>query len=163
LTGITEIACGSSGYCIALARYGLVFGWGSNDFSQIGVAPGGRVAFATLIAVGPGGIDRIAAGSAHALAHSAADGKVYGWGYNGRGQLGLGYPGVVQFPSAMDSGPDGMNNIADLAAGPNSSVMVRYTDRSIFVAGDNQSGQLGIAGNPSVQYVPVKSSLAWAP
>ena len=164
LEGITEIACGSSGYCIALARYGFVFGWGSNDFSQIGIAPGGNVSSATVIALGAGSIDRIAAGSAHAIAHSAADGKVYGWGYNGRGQLGIGSAGVVQFPAiAMDSGPDGMNNIADLAAGPSTSVMVRYTDRAIFVAGDNQFGQLGIAGDPPVQYLPVRSSFVLAP
>jgi alpha-tubulin suppressor-like RCC1 family protein len=58
----------------------------------------------------------------------------------------------------MSAGPDGMNNISDLAAGPNFSVMVRYTDRAVFVAGDNQSGQLRISGNPSSQKVPVRSS-----
>jgi alpha-tubulin suppressor-like RCC1 family protein len=51
-----------------------------------------------------------------------------------------------------------MNNISDLAAGPNFSVMVRSTDRAVFVTGDNQSGQLRIPGNPSMQKVPVRSS-----
>jgi alpha-tubulin suppressor-like RCC1 family protein len=58
----------------------------------------------------------------------------------------------------MQAGPDGMDNIHDLAAGGNSSVMVRYTDRAVFVAGDNQSGQLGIPGNKSTQALPVRSS-----
>jgi alpha-tubulin suppressor-like RCC1 family protein len=51
-----------------------------------------------------------------------------------------------------------MDNITDIAAGPNFSVMVRYTDRAVFVTGDNQSGQLAVPGNPSAVLVPVRSS-----
>jgi alpha-tubulin suppressor-like RCC1 family protein len=50
-----------------------------------------------------------------------------------------------------------MNNITDIAVGPNFSVMVRYTDRAVFVTGDNQSGQLGIPGNQSLQSLPIRS------
>jgi alpha-tubulin suppressor-like RCC1 family protein len=159
LAGITQVACGSSGFCIALARYGTVFGWGSNTFSQLGIAPGGALSIATPVGISPTGqIDEIAAGSAHCLAHSQ-DGNVYGWGYNGRGQLGIGSTAVaVSPPVVMNAGPDGMNNISDLSAGGNSSIMVRYTDRAVFVAGDNQSGQLGIPGNPPAQFLPVRSS-----
>jgi alpha-tubulin suppressor-like RCC1 family protein len=158
LVGLTQVACGSSGFCIALGRGGTVYGWGSNAFSQLGIAPGGSSSFAIPIVVGGNAIDAIAAGSAHCIAHSR-DGNVYGWGYNGRGQLGLGFTSVIQAsPAAMNAGPNGMNNISDLAAGPNYSVMIRYSDRAVFVAGDNQSGQLGIPGNPSTQNVPVRSS-----
>jgi alpha-tubulin suppressor-like RCC1 family protein len=160
LAGMSQVTCGSTGFCIALARYGQVFGWGNNDFAQMGIAPGGALSIATPITIGPGSIDTIAAGSAHCLAHTAVDGKVYGWGYNGYGQLGTGSPGVVQFPpAAMDAGPDGMNNITVLAAGANFSTMIRYTDRALFVSGDNQSGQLGIPSNPLTQSVPVRSSV----
>jgi alpha-tubulin suppressor-like RCC1 family protein len=158
LAGITQVACGSSGFCIALARNGTVFGWGSNTFSQLGVAPGGALSIATPIGIAPGGqIDAIAAGSAFCLAHSQ-DGNVYGWGYNGRGQLGTGSIGVAQAPPVvMSAGPDGMSNVDDLVAGPNFSVMARYTDRAVFVSGDNQSGQLAIPGGPLVQKLPVRS------
>lgn len=158
LAGITQVACGSSGFCIALARYGTVFGWGSNTFSQLGVAAGGALSIATPIGIASGGqIDAIAAGSAFCIAHSQ-DGNVYGWGYNGRGQLGIGSTGVAQAPPVvMSAGPDGMNNVDDLVAGPNFSVMVRYTDRALFVSGDNQSGQLAIPGGPLVQKLPVRS------
>lgn len=157
LVGVTQVACGSSGFCIVLGRDGTVFGWGNNVFSQLGFAAGGAFSVAVPIPT-PGGIDGIAAGSAHGLAHST-NGNVYGWGHNGRGQLGTGSTGVAQAPPIlMSAGPDGMNNISDLAAGPNFSVMVRYTDRAVFVAGDNQSGQLRISGNPSSQKVPVRSS-----
>jgi alpha-tubulin suppressor-like RCC1 family protein len=158
LAGITQVACGSSGFCIALARNGTVFGWGSNTFSQLGVAPGGALSIATPIGIAPGGqIDAIAAGSAFCLAHSQ-DGNVYGWGYNGRGQLGTGSIGVAQAPPVvMSAGPDGMSNVDDLVAGPNFSVMARYTDRAVFVSGDNQSGQLAIPGGPLIQKLPVRS------
>jgi alpha-tubulin suppressor-like RCC1 family protein len=159
LVGLTQVACGSSGFCIALGRGGTVYGWGSNAFSQLGIAPGGSSSFAIPIVVGGSAIDAIAAGSAHCIAHSR-DGNVYGWGYNGRGQLGTGGTSVAQSPPlAMNAGPDGMNNISDLAAGPDYSVMVRYSDQAVFVAGDNQSGQLGIPSNPSTQNVPARSSL----
>jgi alpha-tubulin suppressor-like RCC1 family protein len=158
LVGINEIACGSSGFCIALARYGVVFGWGNNEFSQLGIQAGGSLSIATPINIRPGNpIDAIAAGSAHAIAR-CADGNVYGWGYNGRGQLGTGSTNVAQSPPlAMNNGPHGMNDINDLAAGGNFSVMIRNSDRAVFVAGDNQSGQLGIPGNPAIQSVPVRS------
>jgi alpha-tubulin suppressor-like RCC1 family protein len=156
---MSQVACGSSGFCIALNRGGTVFGWGNNNFSQLGIAAGGSSAFAVPIAIGTGRpIDALATGSAHCIAHSS-DGNVYGWGYNGRGQLGTGGAGVAQSPPvAMSAGPDSMNDIGDLTAGPNYSVMIRYSDRAVFVTGDNQSGQLVIPGNPSIQYVPVRSS-----
>jgi alpha-tubulin suppressor-like RCC1 family protein len=160
LVGVNEVACGSSGFCIALTRLGKVYGWGSNAFSQLGLPPGGALSVATLIPVGPANfsIDTIAAGSAHCLAHSL-DGNVYGWGYNGRGQLGIGTTSVAQVtPVAMSYGPDGMNEITELVAGANFSAMIRNQDRAVFVTGDNQSGQLSIRGNPARQLVPVIST-----
>ena len=159
LVGITQVACGSSGFCIALARYGTVFGWGSNAFSQLGLPAGGALSIATPISIGPViPIDAIAAGSAHCIAHSG-DGNVYGWGYNGRGQLGTGSTNVAQSPPVvMKGGSDSMNNISDLNAGGNFSVMIRNSDRAVFVTGDNQSGQLGIPGNQSTLTLPIRSS-----
>lgn len=158
LVGISQVACGSSGFCIALARSGSVFGWGNNNFSQMGIAPGGAFSIATFIPVGVNDVDLIAAGSAHCLAHTASDGRVYAWGYNGYGQAGAGFASVAQYPPApMSSGPDGMNDIAEFAGGANFSAMVRYTDRALFVAGDNQSLQLGLAPSVLSQFVPVRS------
>jgi hypothetical protein len=51
-----------------------------------------------------------------------------------------------------------MNNITDIATGPKFDVMARYSDRAIFVTGDNQSGQLGIPGNQPTHFLPVRSS-----
>jgi alpha-tubulin suppressor-like RCC1 family protein len=156
--GVEQVACGSSGFCIALARNGTVYGWGSNAFSQLGLPGGGALSLATGIGISQAPTDLIAAGSAHCIAH-AQNGAIYGWGYNGRGQLGLGFTSVVQStPALMNAGPDGMSDINDLAAGGNVSVMIRNSDRAVFVTGDNQSGQLAIPGNPSTQSVPARSS-----
>lgn len=161
LLGVTQVACGSSGFCIALVRYGQVYGWGSNDLSQMGIAPGGAFSVAMPIFAGPnGGLDAIAAGAAHCIVHNALDDNVYGWGYNGRGQLGAGYASVAQFPPvAMGSGPNGMNNVTQLAAAGDSSLMVRYVDRAVFAAGDNQSGQLAVSSDQQALYLPVSTSL----
>ena len=35
--------------------------------------------------------------------------------------------------------------------------MIRNSDRAVFVVGDDQSGQLGIAKLTQSQYVPVRS------
>jgi alpha-tubulin suppressor-like RCC1 family protein len=159
LVGTEQVACGSSGFCIALARNGTVYGWGSNSFSQLGIAAGGSLSIATPIGISPSGrIDLIAAGSAHCIAHSP-DGNVYGWGYNGRGQLGIGSTAVaVSPPAVMSTGPDGMTDINDLVAGGNFSVMVRNSDRAVFVAGDNQSGQLATPSNQPAQLLPTRSA-----
>ena len=159
LAGASQVACGSSGFCIALVRSGTVWGWGSNAFSQLGIAAGGSSSVAAPIEVAPSiAVDAIAAGSAHCIAHST-NGNTYGWGYNGRGQLGNGSTRVAQAPAVvMSAGPDGMNNISDLAAGPNFSVMIRFQDRAVFVTGDNQSGQFGIPGSAPIQKVPIRSS-----
>jgi alpha-tubulin suppressor-like RCC1 family protein len=157
LPGVSQVACGSSGFCIALTRSGTVYGWGNNNFSQLGVAAGGSFSVATPIGVPGGAVDMIAAGSAHCLALTSA-GNVYGWGYNGRGQLGIGSTDVARSPVAMHVGPGGISDIDDLAAGPNYSVMIRYSDRAVFVTGDNQSGQLAVTGNPSAVKFPVRSN-----
>jgi alpha-tubulin suppressor-like RCC1 family protein len=159
LSGVTTVACGSSGFCIALTRLGTAYGWGSNAFSQLGLPPGGSLSIATRIAVGPPNfsINAIAAGSAHCIAHSL-DGNVYGWGYNGRGQLGTGSTSIAQSPPViMSYGLNGMLEIDDVVAGANYSVMVRNSDRAVFVTGENQSGQLGISDPSPVQPVPVRS------
>jgi alpha-tubulin suppressor-like RCC1 family protein len=157
LLGATQVACGSSGFCIALTRGGTVYGWGSNAFSQLGTPADGFSSVAMLIVL-ENSIDAIAVGSAHCIARSL-DGNIYGWGYNGRGQLGTGSTSVAQSPPvAMDAGPSGMNDISDLAAGSNYSVMIRNSDRAVFVTGDNQSGQLALPGNPAIQKVPIRSS-----
>ena len=142
--GFSQVVAGGSSFCIALSRSGVVFGWGNNGSGQLGI---GTTPYTSLPQAVPLGelIDGIAAGSYHALARGRSR-KVYAWGYNGWGQLGNPQAQVNQrWPIEMSSST-GMTGITDVAAGFFFSIMTRATayDRTIFGAGDNQSGQLGV-------------------
>ncbi|HEV2803331.1 MAG TPA: hypothetical protein VGW57_00235 [Chthoniobacterales bacterium] len=157
LAGIVQVAAGGS-FCVALDRSGEVLAWGNNGTGQLGnygTTPRNHADYAQI----PGEakpIDKIAVGSNHVLAHGSND-RVYVWGYNGWGQLGL--PGVTNqlYPVPMPVS-DATTNITDVAAGTFFSFLVRSrpyeSDRRIFGLGDNQSGQLGI-GNYTQQNQPV--------
>lgn len=84
-----QVTAGYAHVC-AIAFDGKAYCWGYNAFGQVGVSGGGNIL--TPVAVS-GLTDKnmsfIAAGSAHTCAISS-EGKVYCWGYNSRGQLGVG-------------------------------------------------------------------------
>jgi len=77
-------------------------------------------------------------GGDHILLH-AKDG-LYGWGYNGFGQLGLDTNENICIPERLP-----LQNIIMFCCGGDHSVVV--TDQGIFTFGYNQSGQLGHKDN----------------
>jgi len=158
LPGVTQTACGY-GFCIALTRSGYVYGWGNNNYAQLGLTGGGYQTLATRVPISSGGaVKMIAAGGYHGLAVSE-DGNVRGWGFNGTGALGNGSSNTAQAPPVtMSAGPQNMNNIDDVVAGPFCSLMIRNSDRAVFGTGQNFAGQLGIPGGMSTEYTPKLSS-----
>jgi len=160
LTSIAEIVCGGSNFSIAVARgNGLMYAWGNNGSGQLGLGSTVGSFSRATINTGLSGIQRIAAGTYHVVATSIypAPGQVWAWGYNGYGQLGsTGAATNQRTPYPMDAGPNGMSQITDVAAGGYFSLMIRGSDRAVFAAGDNASGQLGI-GNLPQQNVPVQT------
>jgi alpha-tubulin suppressor-like RCC1 family protein len=156
LSGVTQTACGY-GFCIASTRYGNVYGWGNNNYAQLGLTGGGYQTLATKVPISSA-VTMIAAGSYHGLAVSE-EGNVLGWGYNGTGALGTGSSNTAQAPPVvMSAGPQNMNNIDDVAAGPFCSLMIRNSDRAVFGTGQNFAGQLGIPGGLSTEYTPKLTS-----
>lgn len=165
LSGMTQVVAGGASFCMALGRDGVIRAWGNNGCGQLGNGDTTARTVATPVAIPsyfgdqfpiPGGpnernyIDKIAAGSYHALAHSRSDGKVYVWGNNSWGQLGLPQPAPVNqpWPTPMVES-EATTNIIDVAAGYYFSLLVRAkpyetSERKIFGVGDNQSGQLGV-------------------
>ncbi|XP_041378460.1 protein RCC2-like [Gigantopelta aegis] len=78
--------------------------------------------------------------SCHSVAISS-EGKVYTWGRNDKGQLGLENTDRMDVPSLVE-GLSGMN-VVDAACGRNHTLFL--TDRGkVFACGDNKMGQLGL-------------------
>lgn len=81
-----------------------------------------------------------------------ADGKVYGWGYNGYGQLAQGTDTANQLtPVYMN-----IDNVVDIAAGHFYTVAVK-ADGTVWTSGYNSDGELGYGDNGhKYEFVQVK-------
>ena len=104
---------------------------------------------------------QVAAGYDHSIG-LGADGKVYGWGNNASGQLGLGHPLYSAAPQAVTDFNLGQGaGKSRLAVGISHNVTVR-SDGSIWAWGDNSYGQLGdgTGGEGNKQLRPVQITLA---
>ena len=80
----------AAGYChsLALLENGEVYAWGRNDDGQLGNGENQDSKYPTPVNAISEKVVRIAAGYQQSLA-LLENGKVYGWGWNGRGQRGL--------------------------------------------------------------------------
>lgn len=143
---------------LALASDGRVYGWGGNFFGQLG--NGTNLDSRVPVAVDLRGvlagklIIAIAQGGGHSLA-LAADGKVYSWGDNRRGQLGNNTFNESRVPVAVDIGGVLSGKIVvAIAAGSGQSVALT-TDGRVFDWG-NDEGALGAGTSGSLNSaVPV--------
>lgn len=97
LDRIVSIECGTA-HSLALDLDGKVWAWGYNVYGALGDNTVANSGFAVKVKDPSGtgdlsNIVRIAAGGKGLLGHSlavASDGRVYAWGYNVNGQLGIG-------------------------------------------------------------------------
>ncbi len=157
ISGIKAVAAGAF-HSLALKNDDTLWAWGGNGAGQLGIGdttPQIDKSKVPLMVVGAAAgfvnISSIAANGRHSLA--LADGKVWAWGLNGSGQLGLSKdtrklinPGVV--PDLPTSG------ISAIAAGGAFSYAV---DRGGFLWawGNNLNGELG-DGTTESRYTPEK-------
>uniref|UniRef100_A0A8C8DEA4 BTB domain-containing protein n=3 Tax=Oncorhynchus TaxID=8016 RepID=A0A8C8DEA4_ONCTS len=151
---VTEVACGSH-HSLALTNTGEVYAWGYNNCGQVGSGSTAnqptprRVSNCLQNKV----VVSITCGQTSSLA-VVENGEVYGWGYNGNGQLGLGNNGNQLTPCRLV----GLQGLCVLQV----SVLSGYahslalTDEGLLYAwGTNTYGQLG-TGNKSNQLSPVQ-------
>ena len=87
---------------------------------------------------GLSGIKALASTQEHVLA-LAADGRVYAWGVNSSGQLGLGDTRNRNAPALISS----LADVTGIAAGQDFSLALK-TDGSLWAWGNNTNGALGI-------------------
>lgn len=148
---IKNITAGST-HVVALTTDGKVLGWGSNHFGQVGLSQADQQysqGFSTKpkpIAF-PEKITSIAAGMHYSLALSAS-GKVYTWGWNGFGQLGLGDLKSRNTPTLIPN----LSGVRAIAAGEGHALAIGKNQ--LFGWGSNESGQLGKAAARQVTPLP---------
>lgn len=173
-TLVTEVAAGDAfgnvgSQSFALDRNHGVWGWGYNQFGQVGdgnasananvygpvhVCAAGQTAPCRQFFVATA----IAAGGFHSLGIDNS-GRVWGWGYNAFGQLGTTglYSAVPVWNAALSAqlSTVGGGPIKAIAAGGNHSLALDSFG-NVWAWGSNGYGQLGngLAGSYPVDYAP---------
>uniref|UniRef100_A0A672PLJ3 Regulator of chromosome condensation (RCC1) and BTB (POZ) domain containing protein 1 n=1 Tax=Sinocyclocheilus grahami TaxID=75366 RepID=A0A672PLJ3_SINGR len=149
---VTEVACGSH-HSLALTHEGEVFAWGYNNCGQVGSGSTANQPTPRKVSncLQSKVMVSIACGQTSSMA-VADNGEVYGWGYNGNGQLGLGNNGNQLTPCRLIA-LQGFC-VVQIASGYAHSLAL--TDEGLLYAwGANTYGQLG-TGNKSNQLSPVQ-------
>ena len=142
---VTAIAAGQD-HTLALRSDGTVWGWGTNGIGELGNAiPVGTLTTTPKQIPGLSHVIAIAAGSGHSLV-LLADGTVWGFGYNGLGQLGNGTNAGVFTSNTTPLKVEGIPPASGIAAGTNFS-LVLAAEGTVWGFGDNFYGQIGSSVN----------------
>ena len=137
----TAVAAGGS-HSIGITTAGVLYGWGYNTSGQVGINSLTTVSSPVLVS-GPTSTSwsTIAAGTFHSIGITST-GKLYTWGLNTAGQLGINsLPNAVSSPVVV-SGPAGAS-WSTIAAGAFHSLGIT-TAGILYGWGINTAGQLGI-------------------
>ncbi|MEY5024961.1 MAG: hypothetical protein RLZZ244_489, partial [Verrucomicrobiota bacterium] len=140
-------ASGGQGHSVVVLADGRVASWGDNSSGQLGdgsttsrAVP--RILADSVLSEAMG----VAAGAAHTVVQKA-DGTVWCFGSNARGQLGAFWPSGITPPSncpspvqVYESSGQPLSNVIAVAAGAQFSVALK-NDGSVWLWGDNSSGQ----------------------
>jgi alpha-tubulin suppressor-like RCC1 family protein len=147
LSGVVGISAGVA-FSVALKSDGTVWAWGTNGAGQLGDGTNTQRLSPVQVA-GLTNVISIAAGPAtHTLALKS-DGTVWGWGYNGYGELGDGST-TTRFNIVRASD---LTSIVAIATVDDHSSAVK-SDGTVFSWGYNGNGELG-DGSITQRLVPI--------
>ncbi len=148
LNNIVSISCGNS-HTLALDNQGFVYGFGSTYYGQLGLgfADYNTPQKTPVLIPGLRNIKAIACGYDHSLVLDI-EGKVYSFGNNEDGQLGLNNNIMKTTPTLITNIPV----INKIFAGDLCS-MILDNNGNVYVFGNNNFGQLGL-GDYKNRYVP---------
>ncbi|GLW57963.1 RCC1 domain-containing protein [Kitasatospora phosalacinea] len=148
LSDVKAVAAGDT-FSMALLKDGTVKTWGNNDKGQLGVTPVPVSSTAPVPAATPATrntamsvpglttVKGITAGANHALA-LLADGHVYAWGLNDKGQLGDDTIVNKPYPVPVQE----LTDVTALSAGATHSLAL-LQDHTLRAWGANDKGQIG--------------------
>ncbi len=147
-----QVSAGSY-HTVGLTQDGVLYAWGDNTYGQLGIGKAGEATSASvplpvkMDAMQGYPVTSIAVGGRHTIAR-ASNGKIYTWGYNQDGQLGIGSTGHI-FPEPLEVSANWLGNqsIAQIAAGEQHSVALGNNGR-VYAWGYNGYGAVG-NGQPS--------------
>ena len=138
-TNWASVSVGNN-HTMAIKTTGTLWGWGANTNGRLGT--GNTTACSSPVQVGAGtNWSKVSAGSVHTLAIKT-DGTLWAWGNNTYHNLGLN--DTMRFfhrSSPVQVGTS--TDWASVTTGLNHTIAVK-TDGTLFVWGDNRTGQLGI-------------------
>ncbi|SEU37220.1 Alpha-tubulin suppressor [Myxococcus fulvus] len=151
LPTIRAIAAGHN-HALALDADGKVWGWGRNDFGQVGTGTAGGTVLTPSMMATLSGIKAIAAGAAHSLAIDEQFGNVWGWGQNSSGQVGTGTTSTA--PVLQPTAVSGVFAATRVSAGHAFSLVI-MGNGIVKAWGLNASGQLGYGTPGGTSGAPV--------
>ncbi|MGJ5814090.1 hypothetical protein [Paludibaculum fermentans] len=139
VAGLSDVIAISSGatFSSALKRDGTVWSWGDGQDGQLGIGVRTQAVRGIARVAGLTNVVAVKAGAIYGLAMKA-DGTVWSWGWNSRGELGNG-TGIESLRPAQVPGFQGA---ASIGAGGQSLAWKR--DGRIWAWGANDYGQLGV-------------------
>ena len=122
---------------------GRIYCWGDNSYGALGFGNNDDSLVPRLVPWSDGSsidstITKVSAGAHHACAIAA--GKLYCWGDNSYGQLGIGITGGTRNSPQLVSGFSSMR-VTEVSAGTNSTCAI--ANGHAYCWGSNSSGQLG--------------------
>lgn len=148
LNTVVDVACGGQ-HTLFLLADGTVRATGMNTFGQLGLGISDPKVFVPTVIPNLSGVVSIAAGAEHSVAVTQ-DGRVYAWGRNFEGQLGVSTPSSSNVPVLVP----GLALASQAQCGLNFT-LVRLFDGTARTFGDNAMGQLAI-GDTTNRFVPVE-------
>ncbi|MGP3961022.1 RCC1 domain-containing protein [Nonomuraea sp. 3N208] len=149
--GLTDVVAIGAGlwHNLAIKSDGTLWAWGLNNYGQLGRGLVGGIFPTPQPVPGLTGVTAAAAGAFHNLA-LRSDGRIWSWGWNGRGQLG----DSTLTDRATSKFIPGLGGVAQIAAGDSHSLAVKSGSGRVWGWGANDRGQLG-TGDQDDRTVPV--------